>query len=60
MLPSVMASLRVTTDQHVLEDWSVQEQSVLKICCVHYTQTMIICKIAVHNVETWYTEYIEG
>ena len=39
MLPSAVASLQVTTDQHVPEDWSVQEQSVLKICCVQYTQT---------------------
>jgi len=34
MLPSVVASLRVTTDQHVPEDWSVQEQGVSNICCV--------------------------
>jgi hypothetical protein len=55
-----MASLHVTTDEHAPEDWSVQEQSVLKICCVQYIQTMILCKMAVHNVETLYTDYIEG
>ena len=60
MLPSVVASLHVTTDQHVPEHWSIQEQSVLKICSVQYTQTMILCQMAVHNVEAWYTEYIEG
>jgi len=47
MFPSAVASLDVTTDQHVPEDWSVQEQSVLKICCVQYTQTIILCQMAV-------------
>jgi len=50
MLPYAVASLHVTTDQHVPEDWSVEEQSVLKICCVQYTQTMILCQMAVNKV----------
>lgn len=60
MLPSVMTQLHVNTDQHVPDDGIFQEQSVSKICCVQYTQTMILCQMAVHNVEAWYTENIEG